>query len=106
MRIIKSFLLIGFLALVTSSYAQKVYTESDIRIIPKPTQTLIKTGFFEFTKDTKFVVNGDFQKDAANVLASKFETAAGWRPEVTTKAPISNYVLLKADANLKKEAYV
>ncbi|MFB9075848.1 glycoside hydrolase family 20 zincin-like fold domain-containing protein [Flavobacterium procerum] len=62
--------------------------------------------FFEFTKDTKFVVNGDFQKDAANALASKFETVAGWKPETTTKAPASNFVQFKIDPNLKNEAYV
>ena len=65
-----------------------------------------KTGVFEFTKDTKFVVNGDFQKDAANALASKFEVAAGWKPETTTKAPISNFVQFKVDPNLKNEAYI
>ncbi|MBB4802181.1 hexosaminidase [Flavobacterium nitrogenifigens] len=102
----KLLFLLTLITLVFSANAQKIYTESDIRIIPKPTQTLIKTGVFEFTKDTKFVVNGDFQKDAANALASKFGTAAGWKPEVTTKAPASNYVLLKTDPNLKNEAYV
>ena len=88
----KILFLLTVITSIFSANAQKVYTESDIRIIPKPTQTLIKAGVFEFTKDTKFVVNGDFQKDAANALASKFGTAAGWKPEVTTKAPASNYV--------------
>ncbi len=106
MRIIKSCLIIGFLALVTSSYAQKVYTENDIHIIPKPNQTLIKTGVFEFTKDTKFVVNGDFQKDAANALTSKFEVAAGWKPETVATAPASNFVQFKVDPNLKNEGYI
>jgi hexosaminidase len=106
MRIIKSCLIIGFLALVTSSFAQKVYTENDIHIIPKPNQTLIKTGVFEFTKDTKFVVNGDFQKDAASALASKFEVAAGWKPETVAKTPVSNFVQFKVDPNLKNEGYI
>nr|WP_294929027.1 family 20 glycosylhydrolase [uncultured Flavobacterium sp.] len=106
MRIIKSCLIIGFLALVTSSYAQKVYTENDIHIIPKPNQTLIKTGVFEFTKDTKFVVNDDFQKDAANALTSKFEVAAGWKPETVATAPASNFVQFKVDPNLKNEGYI
>ncbi|WP_278021323.1 hypothetical protein [Flavobacterium ginsengisoli] len=60
----KLLFLLTVITSIFSANAQKVYTESDIRIIPKPTQTLIKTGVFEFTKDTKFVVNGDFQKDA------------------------------------------
>ena len=106
MRIIKSYLIIGFLALVTSSYAQKVYTENDIRIIPKPTQTLIKTGVFEFNKDTKFVTSNDFQKEAANALASKFAIAAGWKPETVVKAPTSNFVQFKVDPNIKSEAYI
>ena len=106
MRIIKSCLIIGFLALVTSSDAQKVYTENDLHIIPKPNQTLIKTGVFEFTKDTKFVVNDDFQKDAANALTSKFEVAAGWKPETVATAPASNFVQFKVDPNLKNEGYI
>ena len=106
MRIIKSFLLIGFFTLATSSKAQKVYTENDIRIIPKPTQTLIKTGVFEFTKDTKFVVNDDFQKGAVNALATQFEVAAGWKPEMVTKAPMRNFVQFKTDPNLKNEGYI
>ncbi|GAA3773864.1 glycoside hydrolase family 20 protein [Flavobacterium ginsengiterrae] len=103
---IKSYLVIGFLVAASFVNAQKVYTENDIRIIPKPTQTLIKTGVFEFTKDTKFVVNGDFQKDAANALISKFELAAGFKPEIAAKAPVSNFVQFKTDPNIKNEAYV
>ncbi len=96
----KLLFLLTLIASIFSARAQKVYTESDINIIPKPSQTLIKTGVFEFTKDTKFVVNGDFQRDAANALASKFEVAAGWKPETTTKAPVSNFVQFKVDPNL------
>jgi hexosaminidase len=106
MQVLKSFCVIIFLTAFSSGYSQKIYTEKDIQIVPKPSQVLIKTGVFQFSKDTKFVANGDFQKDAATALISKFETAAGWRPQITASAPVANFIQFKIDPNLKNEAYI
>ncbi|MRX38047.1 family 20 glycosylhydrolase [Flavobacterium sp. LC2016-23] len=106
MRILKSFLVVLFLTVLSSAYSQKTYTEKDIQIIPKPTQLVVKEGVFKFSKETQFVVNGDFQKEASTALIRKFETAAGWKPEITMKIPAGNFIQFKVDPALKNEAYV
>ncbi|TEB40799.1 beta-N-acetylhexosaminidase, partial [Flavobacterium circumlabens] len=94
------------LAVLSSGYSQKTYTEKDIQIIPKPTQLVVKEGVFKFSKETKFVVSGDFQKEASSALIQKFETAAGWKPEIATAIQANNFVQFKVDPALKNEAYI
>jgi hexosaminidase len=106
MRTLKTLFVLIFLTVLTTGYSQKVYTEKDIKIIPKPTQLVINKGVFEFSKSTKFIAVTDFQKEISNVLISKFEKAAGFRPELSTAIPTSNYVQFKVDETLEKEAYV
>ncbi|MEO8535533.1 MAG: family 20 glycosylhydrolase [Flavobacterium sp.] len=106
MRIVKPFLVVFFLTVLSSGYSQKIYTAKDIQIIPKPTQVVVKEGVFKFSKETKFVVNGDFQKEAATALINKFQTAAGWKPEISTQVPAGNFIQLKLDPTLKNEAYI
>ncbi|PXY39168.1 beta-N-acetylhexosaminidase [Flavobacterium cheongpyeongense] len=106
MRVLKSFLVVILLTVLSSGYSQKIYKENDIQIIPKPNQLLIRSGIFEFTKDTKFVANSDFQKEAVMTLANKFELAAAFRPEIVTKNPTTNFIQFKTDPNLKNEAYI
>ncbi|WP_343697087.1 glycoside hydrolase family 20 protein [Flavobacterium sp.] len=105
MRTLKPLFVLIFLTVLSSGYCQKVFTEKDIQVIPKPKQLVILPGSFEFSKNTVFVANTDFQKEISNALASKFETAAGWRPVLGVKAPQSNFVQFKTDPNLGKEAY-
>jgi hexosaminidase len=106
MRILKPFLIVFFLTVFNFGYSQKIYTEKDIQIIPKPTQLLITKGIFEFSKSTKFIAVSEFQKEISNVLINKFEKAAGFRPEFSTAIPPSNYVQFKVDETLEKEAYI
>jgi hexosaminidase len=105
MRILKTYLIVIFLTAFTSGYSQKVYTEKDIQIIPKPVNVVINKGVFEFSKNTVFVANTDFQKDISNALINKFEVAAGWRPVLGAKAPQRNFIQFKVDPALHKEAY-
>jgi len=105
MRSLKPVLVLIFIAVLSSGYSQKVYTEKDIQIIPKPNQLAVLPGTFEFSKNTVFVANTDFQKDISNALISKFGAAAGWRPVLGAKAPQSNFIQFKVDQNLHKEAY-
>jgi hexosaminidase len=105
MRILKPLLIVLFLTVLSSGYSQKVYTEKDIQIIPKPVQLIIKKGIFEFSKNTKFVVTTDFQKEISNVLINKFEKAAGFRPQFSTAIPQNNYIQFKVDETLEKEGY-
>ncbi|MEP7095073.1 MAG: family 20 glycosylhydrolase [Flavobacterium sp.] len=106
MRILKPFLVVFFLTVLNFGYSQKIYTEKDIQIIPKPTQLLITKGVFEFSKSTKFIAVSEFQKEISNVLINKFEKAAGFRPEFSTAIPPGNYVQFKVDETLEKEAYI
>ena len=105
MRILKSIFIVLFLTVFCHTYGQNGHTEKDIKIIPKPKQLVIKQGNFQFSAATKFVVNDDSQKEMAAVLISKFEKAAGFRPEISSKIPKKNYVQFKVDATLNKEAY-
>jgi hexosaminidase len=106
MRTLKPLFVLIFLTVLTAGYSQKNYTEKDIKIIPKPTQLVINKGVFEFSKNTKFIAVTDFQKEISNALISKFEKAGGFRPEVSTAIPNSNFVQFKVDETLDKEAYV
>ncbi len=107
MRTLKSLLILIFLTVLSSGYSQKkVYTEKDIQIIPKPAQLVINKGVFEFTKDTKFVAATDFQREISTALISKFEKAAGFRPEVSSAIPKQNFVQFKVDEALDREAYI
>jgi hexosaminidase len=105
MRILKSFLIVFSLTVLSPGYSQKIYTEKDIQIIPKPAQLLIQPGIFEFSKNTKFFAVTDFQKELSKTLADKFEKSAGWRPEVSATLPQSNFIQFKVDQSLAKEAY-
>ncbi|TDO68952.1 hexosaminidase [Flavobacterium chryseum] len=105
MRILKAFLVVILFTVFNSGYSQKIYTEKDIQIIPKPTQLLIQPGIFEFSKSTKFVATTEFQKEIATALINKFEKAAGWRPEISAANPQSNFIQFKTDQTLNKEAY-
>ncbi|WP_111308339.1 glycoside hydrolase family 20 protein [Confluentibacter sediminis] len=99
-------ILIAILVTVFCSCAkQKVFTEKDIQIIPKPVELKLSEGTFEFSEDTKFVVANAFQEEISGVLISKFEAATGWEPEMTHVAPKSNYIQFNVDDTLKEEAY-
>ncbi|GIQ60566.1 beta-hexosaminidase [Flavobacterium collinsii] len=106
MKILKPIFVVLFLTVLSTVYGQKVEVERDIQIIPKPKQLVLKEGNFQFSAATKFVVSGDTQKEIATVLINKFETAAGFRPEISSTIPKRNYVQFKVDATLKNEAYL
>jgi hexosaminidase len=106
MKTLHQFLIAILLTVFCSCAKQKVFTEQDIQIIPKPAELKLTEGVFEFSKNTKFVVSNDFQKEISNALISKFEKAAGWKPEITDVVPNSNYIQFKVDDNLEDEAYL
>lgn len=105
MRTLKPLFVLIFFTVLSLGYGQKTYTEKDIQIIPKPNQLLLQTGTFEFSKNTVFVANTDFQKEISNALISKFQVAAGFSPVLGVKAPQRNFIQFKADPTFHKEAY-
>lgn len=99
-------IIIGLVLLTISSFvSQEISAQNNINIIPKPANVVAKEGKFQFSKNTKFVVKGDAQKEIASALIAKFELAAGWKPQITTKNPKHNYIQFKVDKNLNREGY-
>ncbi len=88
-----------------SEKSKAVFSKEDIHIVPKPKELILKPGAFEFTSDTKFVVDGEFA-EVVNFLIEKFNRSANWELEVVTDAPANNFVELVIDASLQEEAYV
>ena len=105
MRILKPLFFVLFLTAFSNTYSQKGAIEKDIQIIPKPKQLIRKQGNFQFSATTKFIVNGDAQKEIATVLINKLATAAGFRPEISTKIPTKNFIQFKLDPTLNREGY-
>ena len=83
----------------------KVYTETDINIIPKIEKVKINPGVFEFNENTTFVVSNDEQKNAATLLQDKFKLAANWDLAITDASEKSNIITFKEDKNLAEETY-
>ena len=105
MKPLKVFLLPILLAVSVSCVSQNTFTEKDIHIIPKPAKIMVKGGVFQFSKNTKFVVNSPAQKEIATALIKKFKTAAGWKLQFASNKPTSNYIQFKVNEKLNKEAY-
>ncbi|MET0945834.1 MAG: beta-N-acetylhexosaminidase, partial [Flavobacterium sp.] len=105
MKTLKIVLIAILIGVSHTSVSQNKYTEKDIRIIPKPANLLIKEGKFQFTNKTQFVVKGKDQIEIATALIGKFETATGWKPQIATKTPKSNFIQFRVDKNLNREAY-
>jgi hexosaminidase len=105
MKTLKILLIALLIGISDTSVSQNIYTEKDIHIIPKPVKMVVNGGAFQFSKKTTFVVKGEDQKEMANALIAKFETATGWKPQIATKTPKSNYIQFKVDKNLNREAY-
>ncbi|MDO5977484.1 family 20 glycosylhydrolase [Flavivirga spongiicola] len=90
---------------LSSCTKEKVFSESDIQIIPKPTELILNKGTFQFTKDTKFIIANETQKELLNIFISKFSTVAGWNLEVLETTPQKNYVQFLIDERLENESY-
>lgn len=97
--------IILLVSLFSCSKQVKVFTESDIQIIPQPAELKIGEGTFEFTENTKFVINFKNELVLNNVLVEKFKNTEGWNLEITKETPTKNYVEFVQDNNLKKEEY-
>ena len=104
--IVGSVLLILLMAAFGCSEKSKTdFSQEDIHIVPKPKELIVNPGAFEFTADTKFVVDGEFA-EVVNFLREKFNRSAKWDLEVVTAAPANNFVELVIETSLEEEAYV
>lgn len=87
------------------SKSSKVFTESDIVIIPKPVELTLQQGSFEFNDQTQFVIADASQKEIVSILSDKFKNAAGWSLKISEKAPQSNFIEFISDDTLSDEGY-
>ena len=104
LRLIKFIVVVLLVSLYSFKTKTNTFTESDIHIIPKPAELKLNDGVFEFSKNTKFVLN-NIDKGAISTLNGKFKNAAGWNLEVTNKTPKNNFIEFVTDTNLESEAY-
>lgn len=106
MKTTNQILILILVIVFCSCSKEKIFTEKDIQIIPKPTEIKLSKGAFEFSKNTTFIVANESQKEISNILIDKFEMAAGWKPTISDIAPRSNYIQFNVDDIFDKEAYV
>lgn len=78
--------------------------DSFVNIIPEPKSVELGKGWFEFNQKTKIIVP-DSLRTVAEILTSKFKTAAGWDLEITSEKPESNYLVFMFEEDLGKESY-
>ena len=105
MRLNYKNIVIILLVVLSSCSKDKVFTENDIQIIPKPVELKLKPGVFQFSEKTIFVVQNMSQKIIANTLKIKFENVTGWKLEMSGKIPAKNYIQFNIDKEIEDEAY-
>lgn len=84
---------------------QKVFTENDINIIPKPESVKLSEGVFEFNNNTKLVASSDALKQISKELITKFDQAAGIKIETVASNPTNNFIQFNTNNSLENEAY-
>ncbi|PCI06527.1 MAG: beta-N-acetylhexosaminidase [Flavobacteriaceae bacterium] len=97
---------LGIALLSCSSKPVKVFVDEDIKIIPKPVRTVLKTGVFVFDNET-IIANLDTNaNEAIALLTSKLKVAAGINLRSANQSENAiNCVVFKTDSSLFKEGY-
>ncbi|MCL6296173.1 glycoside hydrolase family 20 protein [Jejuia spongiicola] len=98
-------IVLSLLIFSCSNKEAKVFTETDIQIIPKPERLKLGEGHFEFNKNTVFFTTDVSQSAAAQILIDKFKTVQGWDLKTVETLPKSNYIQFKTSEDIKKEGY-
>lgn len=93
-------------ASIWSCKPNKTFTEKEITLIPQVQKMTLGESSFQFNKSTQLVVENAEQEAIASQLATKFEKAAGWKPEIKKEGSEgSNQVYFKTEPTLADEAY-
>jgi len=104
-NLLKLVVIVILVLLVSCKKQHKVFTDNDIKIIPKPVELKLTEGIFEFNQNTKFVVNDKSQDEISQALINKFVKTTGWNLEVINEVPQNNYVQFVKDTSFDNEAY-
>ncbi|WP_319226528.1 glycoside hydrolase family 20 protein [Draconibacterium orientale] len=98
--------ILGILVLIISaactSHTQNTATEN--AIVPAPASLEKHAGSFEFSAKTRCSVENNMQQQVAAQFFKRFETAAGFKPEIEQNSLKADIVLV-TDSTLKEEAY-
>jgi len=99
---------VGISLLSCTCKEARVYTESDINIIPKPVKTVLNKGVFEIDKNTTVTTFEGMSVEAVKLLKSKMNRAAGIALKQVDPASntTDNAIVFTRDTSLLKEAYV
>ncbi|MFV0540309.1 MAG: family 20 glycosylhydrolase [Aestuariibaculum sp.] len=99
--------LLFFLMLIScQTNNKKIFTESDITIIPKPSSVVLKEGGFYFNKDTRLLFNSSGQEMVAKIFQQKLKTSSGLLLDIIEGGEEQdNAVIFKTDTSLANEAY-
>ncbi|MCL4131505.1 UNVERIFIED_CONTAM: hypothetical protein GTU68_034012, partial [Idotea baltica] len=101
-RVVNIVIVLSVLLFSCNKKQEKVFTENDINIIPKPVEVTLKTGSFSIDNDTKIVVH-DSLKNIANILVDKLETS-GVAIEFSDNSP-KGVIEFVANEKFENEAY-
>lgn len=105
LNLLKLVVIVLLISFVSCIKQQKVFTENDIKIIPKPVELNLSEGVFEFTNNTKFVIENKTQEEMFTALINKFKNVSSWSFEIVNEKPLKNYIQFITDINLENEAY-
>ncbi len=105
LNVLKVVVIVLFASLISCEKELQTFAENDIKIIPKPVELKLSSGVFEFTKNTKFVVENKIQEEIFNTLNNKFKNASGWFFEIVNQEPLKNYIQFVTNDNFDDEAY-
>ena len=98
--------ILGILVLIGSaactSHTQNTATEN--AIVPAPASLEKHAGSFEFSAKTRCSVENNMQQQVAAQFFKRFETVAGFKPEIEQNSLQADIVLV-TDSGLKEEAY-
>lgn len=99
-----TFIALVILTLSSCTEKSKTFIETDISIVPKPTELVLSEGSFLFSNDTKMSFENEAQKPAAKYLSDLFENAAGFPISISETKENASIIFLKEDT-IKFEAY-
>ena len=88
LNLLKLVVIVLLISFVSCIKQQKVFTENDIKIIPKPVELNLSEGVFEFTNNTKFVIENKAQEEMFTALINKFKNVSSWSFEIVNETPL------------------
>lgn len=100
-------MVIAALSFLSCSKSERIYNEG-INILPAPVEIeLLEQGEFLLNKSSVVVADGQEQMEVAEFFVEKINRSTGYRLEIVSELPVSNYILLELNPQMeiKDEGY-